>query len=105
MEYRRITTTNDWRELWLNKFMAELKKRELPEKDQKSYYSIIERFLKKNPGNPREIEIDKMIRFIGVIKTDFISAFNLFYDAIAHSEKHIAALEEMKMKNDKKNRR
>lgn len=104
MEYRRITTTNDWRELWLNKFIAELKKRELPEKDQKSYYSIIERFLEKNPGNPRAIGIEGMIKFIGRRNLDAIAALHLFYDAIAHSEKHLAGLEEIHKKNDKKHK-
>jgi hypothetical protein len=102
MEYRRITSTSDWRELWLNKFMAELKNRQLSELEQKAYYSTLEKFLEKNPGNPREIDIDKTIKFIASQKTDVTPPLVLFFGAVAFSEKHLSAIAGMKKKKPAK---
>jgi hypothetical protein len=92
MEYRKITSDVDWRELWTSKFSAEMKNRGFSEQDAKSHFAIISQYLTANKGNPREIGVEKMIRFAKRHKGAAIPPLMLFYDAIAHSEKHCAAL-------------
>jgi hypothetical protein len=107
MEYRKITSNEDWRELWLGKFSAEMKNRCIPEQDEKSHVAILNLYLTANTGNPREISIEKMKQFVKTQKGAAIPALMLFYDAIAHSEKHSAALAApaIKQRKAKKNKK
>jgi hypothetical protein len=92
MEYRKITSNEDWRELWLGKFSVEMKNRCLPEQDVKSHLTLLSQYLTANTGNPREISVEKMKLFVKSHKGAAIPPLMLFYDAIAHSEKHCAVL-------------
>lgn len=107
MEYRKITSDEDWRELWLGKFSAEMKNRSFSEQDAKFYFAILSQYLTANTGNPREIDVEKMIQFVKHHKEDAIPPLMLFYDAIAHSEKHCAALAapEIKQRKIKKSKK
>jgi hypothetical protein len=107
MEYRKITSDEDWRELWLGKFSAEMKNRCFSEQDEKSNFVILSQYLTANTGNPREIAVEKMIQFVKHQKGAAIPPLMLFYDAIAHSEKHCAALAapEIKQRKVKKNKK
>jgi hypothetical protein len=107
MEYRKITHNDDWRELWLGKFSAEMKNRCLPEPDAKAHFTILSQYLTANTGNPREISVEKMKQFVKCHKAAAIPPLMLFYDAIAHSEKHCAALaaSEIKQRKAKKSKK
>ena len=107
MEYRKITSDEDWRELWLDKFSAEMKNRCFSEQDAKSNFTILSQYLTANTGNPREIAVEKMKQFVKRHKGFAIPPLMLFYDAIAHSEKHCAALAapEIKQRKVKKNKK
>jgi hypothetical protein len=107
MEYRKITSNEDWRELWVGKFAAEMKNRCLPEQDTEPYLDILTRYLTANTGNPREISVEKMKQFIKSHKRTAIPPLMLFYEAIARSEKHCAALaaSDKKQRNVKKHKK
>ncbi|HUI92000.1 MAG TPA: hypothetical protein VLX68_07125 [Chitinivibrionales bacterium] len=98
MEYRKITSNEEWRELWLGKFSTEMKNRGFTDEDTKKFVAVLTKYLTDNPGNPREIDIKKMKRFVKGHKSSAIPPLVLFYDAIARSEKHCEVLAAIPMK-------
>ncbi len=95
VEYRKITSSQDWRELWLGKFTAELENRSLPPKETKSFCAVLVKYLTAYEGNPRDIDIEKTRQFVLTGTKDVIAPLALFYEAVARSEKHLALLAEL----------
>jgi|GEM_PF-2140646 hypothetical protein len=98
MQLRQIETPEKWTEFWLEKFSLELEKRSCPLKDIVAQKSIIRLYLSKNTGNPRTIDLKKMLAFIASHKTTAVAPLMLFYDAVSHSEKHLEALAAIALK-------
>lgn len=92
MFIRKNLSQNEWNELWLNKYSDELVKRNLSAADARWYYAIVKQYLAENPGNPRGIGIPKIKRFVARAKEDVTLPLILFYDAVASSDSHLAAL-------------
>ena len=92
MQLRQIETPEKWTEFWLEKFSTELEKLNFPSKDIVAQKSIIRLYLTKNPGNPRTVDINKMLAFIASHKTTAAAPLMLFYDVVSHSEKHLEVL-------------
>jgi hypothetical protein len=92
MQLRQIETPEKWTEFWLEKFSIELEKLNCPSKDIVAQKSIIRLYLTKNPGNPRTVDIKKMLAFIKSYKTTAAPPLMLFYNVVSHSEKHLEAL-------------
>jgi hypothetical protein len=92
MEYRKITSEHDWHDLWLTKFTTELVARNLSKEETSSYRSVLSDFLTAHKGNPREIGVRAMRAFLVKRKTAAIAPLALFYDCVAHSEKHLEQL-------------
>lgn len=95
MQLRQIETPEKWTEFWLEKFSLELEKLRYPLKNIIAEKSIIRLYLTKNPGNPRTIDLKKMLAFAASRKTSAIAPLMLFYNAVSHSEKHLEVLAEM----------
>jgi hypothetical protein len=92
MEYRKITSNEDWRDLWFTKFVAELETRDLLKDDVAFYGAVMKEFLTAFSGNPREIDMKKMTQFVKKQKGDAVPPLMLFYTSVARSEKHCEAL-------------
>ncbi len=92
MEYRKIISAHDWRELWLGKFAAELKNRNLSPEESAAYGAILSEYLTANNGNPREIAIDKMRKFTAKRKKAATPPLTIFYESVARSDKHVEEL-------------
>jgi uncharacterized protein YdaU (DUF1376 family) len=92
MEYRKITSANDWRELWLGKFLAELKNRNLSPEETAAYRTVLSDYLTAYEGNPREIDVKKMRQFVVKRKKAVIAPLVVFYESVARSEKHVELL-------------
>ncbi len=95
MEYRKITSSQDWRELWLGKFTAELEKRRLTPEETKLFCAVLIKYLTAYDGNPREIEIEKTRHFVLTGRKNVIAPLVLFYEAVARSEKHLELLAQL----------
>jgi hypothetical protein len=92
MQLRQIETPEKWTEFWLEKFSLELNKLNCPSKDLLAQKSIIRLYLTKNPGNPRTVDLHKMLAFIAAHKTTAVAPLMIFYNVVSHSEKHLEAL-------------
>jgi|WetSurMetagenome_2_1015567.scaffolds.fasta_scaffold00055_59 hypothetical protein len=92
MEYRKITSAGEWRDLWLSKFGAELQKRNLPAPDVSSYRSVLSDYLTRHKGNPREIGMGKLRTFLAKRKSADIAPLVVFYESVARSETHLEQL-------------
>jgi hypothetical protein len=92
MEYRKITSSDQWVDLWLGKFSTEIAKTKLSDDDKKNSISIVKKFLTKHPGNPRVIPVKLLRKFLTDQKADAIPPLILFYEVIARSEEHLAEL-------------
>jgi hypothetical protein len=92
MQLRQIETPEKWTEFWLEKFSVELEKLNCPQKDITAQKSIIRLYLSKNPGNPRTIDINKMLAFAASHKTTAVAPLMIFYNVVSHSEKHLETL-------------
>jgi hypothetical protein len=88
----RPVSTEEWQKIWLDKVARELEKRNIPAEESLFHLSGIRRYLAAHPGNPRTIEIRKLKRFVASQKADIRPTLIMFYDAIARSEPHLAAL-------------
>jgi hypothetical protein len=92
MQLRQIETPEKWTEFWLEKFSVELEKLGFLPKDIAAQKSIMRLYLTKNPGNPRTIDIKKMLAFAASHTTAAIASLMLFYNVVSHSEKHLETL-------------
>jgi len=97
MEYRKITSHDDWIEIWLSKFIAECENRKLSADQIKADQIIVRKYLSENPGNPRAIDIKKFKKFIAAEGLAAIAPFEVFYESIARSDKHCEILTELKL--------
>jgi hypothetical protein len=89
---KNIQSPRQWTDLWLTKLSAECAKRNLAEKEAHRFCSVLDAFLTKNPGNPRQIPLEKLEQFVKNKKKDTIPPLILFYQAIAFSSQHIDLL-------------
>jgi hypothetical protein len=92
MQLRQIESPEKWTEFWLEKLAAELEKRNCPPSDIIARKNIIRQYLSKNPGNPRMVDLKKMLDFVALHKAESIEPLTFFYTSVSHSEKHIDAL-------------
>lgn len=92
METTSPTTNDEWREVWLKKLSRELTARGIGQNLSRFHYAIVNKFLSENPGNPRDIDVDKLLSFIGRQQNDVRQPLMMFYETVARSEKHLAAL-------------
>lgn len=92
MEYRKITSDHDWHDLWLGKFTAELGARNFSKEETSSHRAVISDFLTAHKGNPREISERALRAFLAKRPPADIAPLALFYDCVAHSEKHLEVL-------------
>jgi hypothetical protein len=92
METTSPTTNDEWRELWLKKLSRELTAREIGKNLSRFHYAIVNKFLSENHGNPRTIDVEKMLSFVGSQQNDVRQPLVMFYENVARSEKHLAAL-------------
>ncbi len=96
MEYRKITSHDDWIEIWLSKFTTECENRKFSMEKIKSEQIILRKFLSDNPGNPRAIDLKKFKKFLSSEGIAAIAPFEIFYESIARSDKHCEIIAEMK---------
>jgi site-specific recombinase XerD len=94
MEMTRPTTNDEWRELWLKKLSRELKTRGTGPNLSRFHYAIVNKFLSENPGNPRDIGVEKLLSFVGRQQNDVRQPLVMFYETVARSEQHLAALKQ-----------
>lgn len=92
METTSPTTNDEWREIWLKKLSRELKSRGIGRDLSRFHYAIVKKFLSENPGNPRTIDVEKMLSFVGRQQNDVRPPLVMFYETVARSEEHLAAL-------------
>src|SRR5271157_1422487 len=92
METTSPTTNNEWRELWLKKLSHELTMRGIGKNLSRFHYAIVNKFLSENPGNPRTIDVEKMLSFVGRQQNDVRQPLVMFYETVAPSQKHLAVL-------------
>jgi site-specific recombinase XerD len=76
----------------LEKYSSELKKRRYPFQKSRVYYAITRQFLKDHPGDPANVEIDRLKEFIARQYGDVAPPLVLLYQTVAPSQKHLAAL-------------
>jgi len=101
MEYRKITSANDWRDLWLGKFISELKTKTLSSEESDSYRAVLAEYLTAYEGNPREIDLKKMKQFVSKQKNRAIPPLVLFYQSVARSDKHLELLNQLAATKEK----
>jgi hypothetical protein len=101
MEYRKITSDHDWHDLWLGKFTAELGARNFSKEVAALHCTVISDFLTAYKGNPREISVRAMKAFLAKRPAADIAPLALFYDCVAHSEKHIEVLAQLSVSRAK----
>lgn len=92
MQLRQIESPEKWTEFWLEKLAGELEKLNYAPADILARKNILRLYLSKNPGNPRTIAVDTMLKFVSANRAESIEPLTFFYTAISHSEKHIEAL-------------
>lgn len=92
MEYRKITSDHDWLDLWLTKFTTELGTRNFSREETSLHRAVISAFLTAHKGNPREIGMRAMRVFLAKRPAADIAPLALFYDCVAHSDKHLEVL-------------
>lgn len=92
METTSPTTNDEWRELWLKKLSRELTAREIGKNLSRFHYAIVNKFLSENPGNPKTIGVEKLISFVEKQQNDVRPPLVMFYETVARSEEHLAAL-------------
>ena len=76
----------------LEKYSSELKKCKYPSQKSRVYYAITRQFLKDHPGDPANVEIDRLKEFIARQYGDVTPPLVLLYQTVAPSQKHLAAL-------------
>jgi hypothetical protein len=101
MEYRKITSATDWRDLWLGKFISELKTKNLPSEESDAYRAVLSEYLTAYEGNPREIDLKKMKQFVFKRKSKSIPPLILFYQSVARSDRHLELLNELSAPKEK----
>jgi hypothetical protein len=89
---KNIQSPRQWTDLWLTKLSVECAKRNLEDKDVSRYCSVLDAFLTKNPGNPRQIPLEKIQRFVKTNKKDAIATLTIFYQNVAYSAQHFDLL-------------
>jgi integrase/recombinase XerD len=89
---KQALSPKDWQKIWLDKVSKELNKKQLSEKEKQFHYAIIRRYLSEHPGNPRIVEIEKLIQFISAQKNDIRQPIVFFYTTVAPSEAHVKAI-------------
>lgn len=92
MQYRITTSAANWVDVWLNKYALILEEKNLSAEETCGYRGIIRQYLTQNPGNPREIALAQLIKFVSGRKQNVLAPLILFYKTAALSEKHIKAL-------------
>jgi site-specific recombinase XerD len=85
-------TNFDWQKFWLSKSSEEIEKRKLSQAFSRFHYAIINKYLSENPGNPKTIKIENLVSFVSKQKNDVRQPLVLFYETVACSQKHLAAL-------------
>jgi len=102
-------TPEQWGSFWNGRYADTLRGKELTERQRLLFGEAVESYLARNPGNPRRISIGRMNDFIvesrhaGVVAggdgeavgkhgIDRVEALLFFYDDVARSEPHAAAL-------------
>jgi integrase/recombinase XerD len=76
----------------LDKYSGELKKRHYPSKKACFHYAIVRKFLQENPGDPADVDADRLREFIARQYGDVVPPLVLLYQTISPSPIHIAAL-------------
>ena len=92
MRYRITTCASNWVEVWINKYSLILEEKKLPATEALFYRTLVRQYLTQNPGNPREIAIAKLKKFVSGRKEDVTAPFVLFYESVAPSENHLKVL-------------
>jgi len=87
-----LLNSDQWRAIWLEKLSKELQRRGLSPSLARFYYAIVNKFLSEHPGNPREIDTKQLVTFVATQKNDVRPPLVAFYESVAKSEKHVAAL-------------
>jgi hypothetical protein len=100
MDFKAFKTTGEWREMWLKKLSCELTRRGISGHLSRFHYTIINKFLAENPGNPRMIDIDRLVSFVSRQKTDSRPPLIMFYETVARSEEHLAALKSVELTSE-----
>ena len=101
MQYRITTSASNWVDVWLNKYSLVLEKKNFSAEDACRYRVIIRQYLTQNPGNPREIALANLKKFVSVRKQDVLAPLILFYETAALSEKHLKVLAGIQKKKKK----
>lgn len=97
MDLKAFKSTEEWQEIWLKKLSCELTKHGISGDLSRFHYTIINKFLSENPGNPRMIDIKRLVSFVAKQKNDIRPPLIMFYETVARSEEHLAALKSLKL--------
>jgi Phage integrase, N-terminal SAM-like domain/Phage integrase family len=88
-------TNEEWKTFWLAKVSDEVERLNLSQALSRFHYAIVNKFLTENPGNPKAIDCANLISFIARQPNDVRPPLVMFYEAIAPSQKHVAALKNL----------
>jgi site-specific recombinase XerD len=76
----------------LDKYSTELKKRHYPTKKARFHYAIVRQFLKEHPGDPANVDADRLKDFMARQYANVTPPLVLLYETVSPSPRHIAAL-------------
>jgi hypothetical protein len=95
MKYQGKTSVAKWVDLWMGKFSTELAAKNIPELESRRYNEVVRKYLTENAGNPREIDLAKLKKFVTGQNVDAAPGLRIFYETVAPSEKHLEALDKI----------
>jgi site-specific recombinase XerD len=85
-------TNREWKTFWLAKASDEVERINLSQALSWFHYAIVNKFLTENPGNPKAIAVERVLAFVAAQQNDVRRPIILFYEKVARSDKHLAAL-------------
>ncbi len=92
MKMQTFRKPHQWLNFWLEKYTDVLSTLKYSADQRKQCWSILKLFLEKLPGNPRNISLEAVEKFIAEAPEERALPVTIFYQKIAPSKPHIEML-------------
>jgi hypothetical protein len=92
MKMQTFRKPHQWLNFWLEKYTDVLSTLKYSGEQRKQCWAILKLFLEELPGNPRNISLEAVEKFIAVAPEERALPVTIFYQKIAPSKPHIEML-------------
>lgn len=92
MKMQTFRKPHQWLNFWLEKYSDLLSSLKYSGEQRKQYWAVMKLFLEELPGNPRNIPIEAVEKFVAVAPGERVLPVSLFYKQIAPSKPHTELL-------------